>query len=198
MVGMSASSNFPIQNLSGAFNQSTKFNTFEDLFIVRFDQNGVRQWATFIQTDYYAANGGMDVGPNNNLFLAGYFTLSYKFASTVPMINPGNGAYYQSSKSVNPQSSFNDEGYIMEFNTNGALVWSTYFGSSGTEQFEKIHVTVNGSIFLIGTAQTRQVTSGGTIYYPKLQSAGQYYDGSLVHGNPAKLFPKLADIALHA
>lgn len=188
VVAMSMSSDFPTQHLAGAFNEPNKLGYWEDLVIMRFDNNGVREWSTFVQMDYYASNAGLDIGPNGHLFIAGYFGLSYEFAASVPMVNPGGGAYFQSTKSVNPESSFDDESFILEFNTSGALVWSTYFGSIGPERLYKIRVAPNGTIFLLGLAHARQVIGGGTVYYPKLQSAGQYYDNTISTSNPAKLY----------
>lgn len=188
VVAMSASSNFPLQTRTGAFNQSTKFNTFEDLVVMRFNNNGVRDWATFIQTDFYASNAGMDIGPNNHLFIGGYFGLSYKFPASVPMVNPGGGAYFQSTKSVTPGSTFDDESFILEFNTSGTMVWATYFGSTGPERLYKVKVTANGSIFMLGTASARQVTSGGTVFLPRFQNAGGWFDNSITTSNPEKLY----------
>jgi gliding motility-associated-like protein len=188
VVAMSMSDAFPIQNLPGAFNQATRFNYFEDLVVMRFDINGVRDWSTFIQTDYYASNAGMDVGPNNHLYIVGYFELSYRFPPSVPMIDPGGGAYYQATKStVAGDMGFDHESFVLEFNTSGAMVWATYFGSNGQERLHKIEVADNGTIFCYGNAQTKVTSSPSATHVPKLLNGGGYYDDVIV-GLPGKLY----------
>lgn len=180
--GMVQSNDIPLKTLSGAHN-SVRTGYYEDILLARFDLNGVMQWATMIDTDYYANYCSIDIGPNDQVYIAGHFPLSYKFGATFSLVNPGNGAYYQSTRTFSGTTSlFNDESYILEFNSNGQAVWGTYFGNNAEEEISKIAVTPNGSIFMIGTGYARYASpSNGAPYQyypPILQSAGQYFDNN--------------------
>ncbi|MEM4326450.1 MAG: SBBP repeat-containing protein, partial [Candidatus Pacearchaeota archaeon] len=114
--------NFPLQN-GGTFFQSTYGGDIADVFILKFDNNGNRLWAT-----YYGGNGnesGRCMGLDNlgNLFISGY-TASNNF----PTQNPGGAYFFQGTYGGN------NDAFILKFDNVGNRIWATYFGGSGDEE----------------------------------------------------------------
>ena len=76
IIGETQSTDFPTLSLTGAYNQATLGDTL-DVFILKFDSNGVRQWAT-----YYGGSEldrGFDVctDSSNNLYVSGETQSTY-------------------------------------------------------------------------------------------------------------------------
>ncbi|MEO0212682.1 MAG: SBBP repeat-containing protein, partial [candidate division WOR-3 bacterium] len=90
ITGTTSSTNFPVYNPGGGSYFDNALNGNSDAFILRFNNLGIRQWAT------YFGGGNEDIGSSiktdiySRLFILGY-TNSYGF----PTYNPGNNAYYQ-------------------------------------------------------------------------------------------------------
>lgn len=121
VAGETQSVDFPIQTMTGAFNQTTLADTL-DVFILKFDSNGVRQWAT-----YYGGTGldrGFDVctDSSNNLYVSG------ETGSTDFPTQTFAGAYNQTTYGGGAR-----DGFILKFDSNGARLWATYYGGSNFE-----------------------------------------------------------------
>ncbi len=122
VTGLTASVNFPtLDPGTGAYFQGTFAGGGSgDAFILKFDTNGVRQWATY----YGGANDDIprSLSVNtNNVFITGQ-TLSNDF----PTFDLGSGAYYQATNANNLVS----DAFILRFDKNGIRDWSTYFGGN--------------------------------------------------------------------
>ncbi len=116
ITGLTLSYDFPVFNPgSGVFFQGTQAGN-GDAFILKFDQNGVRQWATYYGGNEDDRGRGICAGENNSILLTGK-TLS----PDLPLYNPGSGAYYEETF-----SGFIDA-FILKFNINGVREWATYY-----------------------------------------------------------------------
>ncbi|MEO0103484.1 MAG: SBBP repeat-containing protein [candidate division WOR-3 bacterium] len=162
VTGATRADNFPLQNPGGgAYYQGSRAGGL-DLFILKFNNSGVRQWAT-----YYGGTGddcGYSISADNlgNIFLTGY-TASANF----PIQNPGGGAYYQSSN-----AGYNDA-FILKFANNGARIWATYYGDIANEEGRSITFDTLGNIFITGHTTSTN--------FPLQQSSnpGAYFQGTL-------------------
>lgn len=133
MTGNTLSKFFPV----------TTAHTFKggyDIFLVKFDYQGNRKWATYFggnQSDYV---GGLDVDIADRIYIAGW-TWDRAFPVT-------SGAF---------QSSFlggDNDGIIAKFTRDGTLEWSTYAGGDRTEHFYGIAVDKNYNLAIVGWSQS--------------------------------------------
>ena len=176
ITGFTQSSDFPVKDPGGgAYFQDTCAG-FRNVFILKFDSNGVRQWAT-----YY---GGSDPGPNygysiaadeiNNIFITG-LTVSSDF----PLLNPGGGVYFQNYVGADV--------FVLKFNSSGVRIWATCFGGTGFEEGKSITIDGNNNILLTGTTRSSDFPlhdPGGSTYFQG-NHGGNYLDAFILKFNSA-------------
>lgn len=170
---------------AGSHQASISSTSADEGFIVKFDSSGSRLWGT-----YYGGNGGdivrtLGIDPFNNLLVGGQVTS----ASTTGI---ATASAFQSAYA----GGMND-GFIAKFTASGALIWSTYYGGSGTDQIRQIIADDSGNIYTaavttsssnIATATVFQSVYGGGQQdglITRFDSSGQriwatYYGGSLL------------------
>jgi hypothetical protein len=169
VTGRTGSTNFPRQNATGAYYQSSFGGGIDDAFILRFDANGAREWATFY--------GGSDLDwaldiavsgspPNERAYVVG-FTRSTDF----PVKNLA-GAYYQGTYGGGQADAF-----IIRFGSGGEQEWATYYGGgSGTGRDDAFSVAVAGPpgserVYMVGRTESSD--------FPLLPLSGAYNQSSL-------------------
>lgn len=157
VTGRTFSANFPIQALTGAYNQPANAGDF-DLFILKFNNQGVRLWATY----YGGSNneGSMKVSSNidlqDNLYVTGG-TMSSNFP-TQQLQNE----YWQ------PNLAGIIDNYILKFNNQGVRQWATYYGEFGNDWGTAITVDNQNAVYFIGEwngANSYTVDYGNGAYY---------------------------------
>lgn len=115
--------NFPTKNETGSYNQSSISSDFSAI-LAKFDENGVRKWATYFGDELYFASvpdngsdGGFggrnfsnakDCNPEGQYVMLGTLQTG---SGTIPTENPGGGAYFEGS----PETSTNGTDFIAEF-----------------------------------------------------------------------------------
>ena len=144
------STEFLLDSLEGAYYQdTTNYNGvfFWDAFILKFDSNGVRQWATLYGGISAEFSNGIAVDKIGNLYMTGS-TSSRDF----PLENPGGGAYYDGI--FNDGTNIATDDFILKFNSSGARTWATFFGGSNSEGNDhwgqRITVDINGNLYISG------------------------------------------------
>ena len=143
LVGETFSSN----NIAtpGAY-QTTKGVAYDN-FIVKFNSSGVRQWGT-----YYGGNGNETpyssaVDNNGNIIISG------STGSTNVIATPGA----HQTTAVGGSDVF-----VAKFNSNGSLLWGTYFGGAGSDYGHGCTTDINGNIIINGyTNSTSGIASPG-------------------------------------
>lgn len=133
-----SNSSAPTLQMGSAYYDDTH-NGGADVLILKFNDNGVLLWSTF-----FGGNSTDDIRTstiaNNKLWIGGH---TYSSASTFPLYNPGNGAYYQST--INGY-----DGFIASFDiTTGQLLWSTFYGGNNTDYIRDIKGDAYG-IYITG------------------------------------------------
>jgi hypothetical protein len=144
--------------------QNTYGGASTDAFLVKFNPEGVRLWAT-----YYGGSNfdyGNDVACDNsgNVFLSGY-TRSLNAIAYNGHRNSGTGG--------------ND--FLVKFNTNGVRQWGTYYGGMH-EEYGGAYVVIDedGNAYLSGST----INSSGIGYQGHRNTySGGAYDGYLVKFN---------------
>jgi len=176
IVGHTGSSDFPVS--AGAIQDT--INGGNDMFILKFDNNGNRIWATYYGGSSFDAGFSVDVDLNNNIIFSGE-TWSTDF--------PVTGAAVQNSNAGL------SDAVIVKFDPNGNVIWSTYYGGSGRDDdWVEVAVDGNGNIVVTGSTQSLdfpvtagavQPTFGGgveDVFVVKFDSTGDtlwatYYGG---------------------
>lgn len=171
--GFTLSNNFPIT--IGAFSGGI------DAFLIKFNPNGIRQWATC----YGGAGGDLGVGgvvtdANGNIYVHG-LTWSTNFPVSA-------GAF---------QGAFagNQDVYLAKFSGAGNMLWGTYYGGSDFEVgVGGLTIDPSGNLFLFGNTRSTnlpistgayQTTLGGATdnFLAKFSTNGNFLMGTYLGGN---------------
>lgn len=158
VAGYTGSVDFPVLNPgNGAFYSGANSGGI-DGFITKFSTNGALIWSTYcggITNDNISA-----IHCNNNELFVGGTSDSPNF----PLLNSGN--YFQSYAAAN-------DGFIMKFNANNNLIWSTFLGGSGNDLINTLQT--NGNNLFIGgyTNSTNFITLNASTFF-QAANAGSY------------------------
>jgi hypothetical protein len=174
--------------------QSSYGGGASDAYLVKFDSNGIRQWAT-----YYGGSGDEAIPASfddymvavawsratNNVYLCGITNSTTGIATT--------GCYQ-------PLLGGGKDGYIVQFNSSGVRQWGTYYGGSNDDKIIKMACSDNGYVYATGptystssiaTVGTHQTTLGGgsDAFVAKFTSTGNLswatYLGGPANDDPA-------------
>jgi len=118
-----------------------------DAFLVKFDSNGQRLWASYYGGSQADVANSSTIGSNNEIFMTGH-TNSTNNISTPDSYQPGLGG--------------GADGFLVKFNAGGQRLWGTYYGGSGYENFHCTNYVLDDTIYVAGkTSSTQSITSPG-------------------------------------
>ena len=154
IVGRTYSPDFPTQQLTGAYWQSA-ISQENDLFILKFNNQGVRKWSTFYGGNSYEYCSSLCFDSQNNIYITGY-TMSSNF----PIMHIA-GAYWQ----ANIVGMF--DAFILKFNNQGVRQWATYYGGDSFDNGESINADSHDNVYITGETQSTD--------FPVQQLSGEYW-----------------------
>lgn len=127
VAGYTSSTNFPVLS---AFQGAKSGNL--DGFLIKFNNTGVRQWATYYGGSDDEDNFSVAADKNGNVFLLGYTE-----SSNLPVLNASGGAYYQGTYGGGTGGAIGGgDAFIVKFNGAGVRQWATYYGGSLGEHLQ--------------------------------------------------------------
>lgn len=155
ITGYTSTADFPTQN-GGAFFDNTA-NGQSDGFLLKFDAASNLLFATYVGGSGNDELLDIAIDNANNVYLSGS-TTSSDFPTQVSGIS-----FFDNTNSM-------EDGALLKFSSGGALLWSTYFGGSTSDQVNSISIDANGNLFACGGTQSSD--------FPVLD-AGTYFTGSV-------------------
>lgn len=187
-----AGTTMSIDNIAttGAF-QTTLSNNGSNAFLVKFDPQGQRVWATYFggQGGYINPDDGFHHGTvSGRGHSIACDTLGNIYMAGITWNNSGiatPGAYQTALNGVN----FWPDLYLVKFHSDGTREWSTYFGNIMSDEGGSVAVTPNGSrIYLAGASKAGPagndtVATPGALF-PALSAQWSQYTGFLACFNP--------------
>ena len=190
VVGQVACTDLPVQNAGGFYTSlinktgtvpapAPGYSENHDAFILKFDNNGNRLWATYFGGLNYEHCCTLDFDSQDNLIISGETT-----SADIPKKN--SGGYYKGTF-------FNTRDlFIAKFSNTTALLWSTYYGSFSIVYFPtngfkpKVAVDLNDNLFVAFSASMDGIPTlnpGGGAYFDNSfsQTSGyKEYNGFII------------------
>lgn len=131
---------------SGGF-QNTWVGGLYDAFVVKFNNSGVRLWAT------YYGGSGTDYGETTIVDGSGNVYLAGSTSSSIGIAAGGHQNIFGGS---------NNDAFLVKFNGSGIRSWATYYGGSASDIGLGTDVDASGNIYLTGvTNSSNAIASGG-------------------------------------
>ena len=170
ITGETQSTDFPLKDPGGGYYfQNSNAGSYE-VFILKFDSNGIRHWATYYGGSDEDYGFSISTDNNNNILLTGE-THSDDF----PLYDPGGGAYFQDSIGY---GYFHHEIFILKFNSDGIRQWATFYGGGGSDKGRSITSDDNNNILITGESESKNLPvydPGGGAYFQDT-NGGDWYD----------------------
>lgn len=145
-------SNFPITNPGGgAYIQNYVPGSSNDLietYLAKFSSTGVLQWSTFFGGNDFELASSITTDNLGNLYFTGI-----TFSANFPLLNAGNGAYFQNP--VNPNFG---NAFLAKFTNSGALQWSTCFGGEDSDFGKSLAIDDDNNVFWAGETYSTDIT----------------------------------------
>ncbi len=117
-----------------------------DAFLVKFDSDGNRIWATYYGGEGYEAGRGVVVDGDNNVCFTG---------STTSTNNIASGGYQNTSGGLY-------DAFLVKFTPDGDRIWGTYYGGLADDESRGVCVNSFNDIFITGlTKSSSAIASGG-------------------------------------
>ena len=160
VVGEAWSSDFPLQDAGTYFENQGQSH---DAFILKFDNDGNRLWATYYGGSNQDKAVSVDINEFGEVYILGE-TKTYNF----PLLNAGT-FYLDNGFGSDVQL------FILRFDNDGNRLWATCYGGTGEEQASTIKVDRNNDVIVLCMTYSNN--------FQVFQNATGYYDGT---NNPGR------------
>lgn len=172
ITGYTYSSNFPTYRQNSAMYKDSTLSGITDLFILKFNSAGVRQWATlyggnnYEYTSYLPTNNCIAFDASQNVYIGGSTQSTDLFTKKL-----SNIAYYDSTFGGNIDA------FLLRFDANQQLQFSSYIGGNNYDVANSLAVDKNNNLYLnFGTGTSGLNTSS---------LGNSYIQNSLNNATPA-------------
>lgn len=154
-----------------------------DIFVIKYDKDGTPIWSTYLGGAGDDSASTLALDDEGNIYLAGY-TNSDDF--------PITPAAYDSQ--LGEATGTWTDGFIIKLSSNGAIIWSTYFGGSFDDRISSIALDNSGNIALTGSSVSQDFplvgsnvqsygTTGQNSFVAKFSPEGQPLFSTLFGGS---------------
>jgi hypothetical protein len=117
-----------------------------DAFLIKFDTNGNRIWATYYGGTGDEVGNSISVDINGNVYLTGM---------TESSSNISSGGFQNSLNGLR-------DAFLVKFNSSGTRLWATYYGGSSVESGNATALDTYGNVYLAGsTNSSSNISLGG-------------------------------------
>ena len=134
--------------------QNTYGGSYYDAYLVKFNDQGVRKWATYYGGTSEERATGVAVDSKGAVFLTGK-----TYSKT--------GIYANGYRSTLRGTS---DAFLVKFSSLGTRQWGTYYGGGGLDDSESIVVDASDNVFIAGSSKTTRYAG----YFVKFNSTGKY------------------------
>ncbi|MFZ1687134.1 MAG: T9SS type A sorting domain-containing protein [Flavobacteriales bacterium] len=143
-----AGSTMSTNNISDGGHQNT-FGGALDSYVVKFDSDGDRLWATYYGGPGMEGSYACDFDNDGNLYLSGETSSTTNIASNGHQNALGNGMG-------------NWDAFLVKFDPAGIRLWGTYYGGTDGDAGYYCRVTLSGGVLLSGmTSSPNAIASNG-------------------------------------
>ncbi len=175
ITGATGSPNFPLQNPGGgAYYQSTFGGGVYDVYIVRFSNAGIRQWATYYGGNNYDESLEIATDASGTLYLSGA-TNSTNF----PVQSAGACSFFDNTYAGGTGSDV----FISVFNNSETLTWASYYGATDNESGFSIAPDASGNFYVTGYTFSTNfplLNPGGGAYFQNTLAGGSGTDNVIL------------------
>ncbi|KIX19933.1 hypothetical protein SY27_15510, partial [Flavobacterium sp. 316] len=140
-------------------------NESDDGFIVKFNENGVRQWGT-----YY---GGNNLDGFSNCF---FNTDNYLYLTGIS----GSDNNISTSNSYQPNKMGPSDAFIVKFDLNGNRIWGTYIGGEDREYLYNRGDLKNNFLYLTGLTSSTTNISTPSVFLENFQASQNIADSQAI------------------
>ncbi|MBK9254950.1 MAG: T9SS type A sorting domain-containing protein [Saprospiraceae bacterium] len=154
-----------------------------DAFLIKFDGDGVAEWAKAIGGVGFDSGYGIAVDPQNHILLTGRYANTVNFNGI-----ENNPAAIRTSKG-------SWDGFVLKLTQEGEFVWVTSIGGTSNDQGRSITTNNNGIIYVSGmfrdtvdfdnhsvNSEVSASAGGDDIFYLILNQDGTYNDHFAIGG----------------
>lgn len=130
------------------FTFSTNFNTYNafqniygantDAFLMKFDGEGTRYWATYYGGNSYNYGRGVAVDADQNIIMCGYGRSTNNIAA---------GGYQNTNAGLY-------DAFVVKFDQMGNRIWGSYFGGEKDDECRGVCVDNNRNIYITGLTES--------------------------------------------
>jgi hypothetical protein len=131
-------------NSTSSINSITLPTTSGDsVFLVKYDTNGVSQWATSINGTGSDRGWDITLDSSSNIYITGYYN-----STTNITLNDADGG---TTNTVSLPSSTSDNSFIAKYNNNGVAQWATIITGTDNCYGRGIKIDANNNIYTTGS-----------------------------------------------